>query len=328
MNWTSVLAVPRRNLVIAVDYDYTLCYGSSFPGRGTLRPLAAAIMSAWSLEGHTIILHTCRSGEALQEAMDHLRENDIPFHYVNENIPDMIALYGGDTRKVSCDLSFDDRSLPLGTPVDWEAFARLVHYHSKPKVLCIVGESGSGKSMAASYLADTYGVGLVQSRTTRPRRTPTEDGHTFVTDEEFDTYPEDHMLAVTNFGGWWMNDGVRAEGTREEWLTHRLAGPYHDYRYCCLTDDINYRSNTYVIDDSGYHYLKQKWGSQLSIVGVRIVRDEALRLQHVGKDRIARDKGKFFSGPDQFDKVITNNGTVEELYRQLDILASEYQIHI
>ena len=53
-------------------------------------------------------------------------------------------------------------------------------------IVLIVGESGSGKSTICDELTKRYGLKQVESYTTRPRRSEDEDGHTFVSDEEFD----------------------------------------------------------------------------------------------------------------------------------------------
>ena len=45
-------------------------------------------------------------------------------------------------------------------------------------IFCIVGPSGSGKTTLAKVLA-AKGYNVIQSYTTRPRRTPDEWGHTF-----------------------------------------------------------------------------------------------------------------------------------------------------
>ena len=52
-------------------------------------------------------------------------------------------------------------------------------------IVLIVGESGSGKSTICDELTKRYGLKQVKSYTTRPRRSEDEDGHTFISDEEF-----------------------------------------------------------------------------------------------------------------------------------------------
>lgn len=53
-----------------------------------------------------------------------------------------------------------------------------------PMKIMVVGRSGSGKDTLANILKDTYGYSQLYSTTTRPRRTPDEATHVFVTEEE------------------------------------------------------------------------------------------------------------------------------------------------
>ena len=47
-------------------------------------------------------------------------------------------------------------------------------------IFCLVGPSGSGKTTVAKAL-EKHGYNVIQSYTTRPRRSENEWGHTFVT---------------------------------------------------------------------------------------------------------------------------------------------------
>ena len=148
----------------------------------------------------------------------------------------------------------------------------------KPTIICIVGESGSGKTLIADYLDHRYGYEIIESRTTRPQRTPDEDGHTFVSQEEFDSYDKDEMIAFTTFGG---------------------------YNYCCLKKDVKDK-NTYVIDEHGLKYLKENFSRIYNIYSIRVHRDYHARVRAVGRDRVDRDKGKFTMDDKEFDWVIEN----------------------
>ena len=112
----------------------------------------------------------------------------------------------------------------------------------KPIILCIVGESGSGKTLVADYIAEMYGWQLIESRTTRPPRFEGEGGHTFVSDEEFDSYKMLDMIAYTTFG---------------------------TARYCCLKKDVHDRS-LYVIDEFGLYYLKTHFSDIYHIISLRL----------------------------------------------------------
>lgn len=56
----------------------------------------------------------------------------------------------------------------------------------KKKLLVLIGRSGSGKSSIASELHRSYGLKPVCSYTDRPMRFDGEDGHTFLSKEQFD----------------------------------------------------------------------------------------------------------------------------------------------
>ena len=47
----------------------------------------------------------------LEEAVNFCREHGLYFDAVNENIPEVVALYGGDSRKVCADVYIDDKSV-------------------------------------------------------------------------------------------------------------------------------------------------------------------------------------------------------------------------
>lgn len=69
---------------------------------------------------------------------------------------------------------------------------------NKP-LLLFVGQSGSGKTTAADYLETHKGYKQLQSYTTRPKRYEDEIGHTFITDEEFDSLKD--IVAYTEYNG-------------------------------------------------------------------------------------------------------------------------------
>ena len=53
-------------------------------------------------------------------------------------------------------------------------------------MLLIVGASGSGKTTIADKLSKMYGLKVLPSYTTRPKRNSQETDHTFVSKKEFD----------------------------------------------------------------------------------------------------------------------------------------------
>lgn len=148
------------------------------------------------------------------------------------------------------------------------------------EILCIVGESGSGKTMAQEYISQMYSIYLIESYTTRPRRTPDEKGHTFVNEEYFSTVKEEDMIAYTKFG---------------------------DFHYWCEKKNVEDK-NIYVIDEDGLNMLKKNFGKEYSIHSLKInTNNEQKRLRGISPERIARDEGRFVMTDKDFDFVINNN---------------------
>ena len=147
----------------------------------------------------------------------------------------------------------------------------------KPLILCITGKSGSGKTTLADWLENNLDAPTIQSRTDRKPRFKLERGHTFVSEEEFDSYNIDDMIALTTFGG---------------------------RRYCCLKEDIK-PLNTYVIDEKGILFLKEHHDDIYRIKTLYVHRQE--RLRRADYVRKQRDKTMFSFTPDDYDYVIDNN---------------------
>ena len=108
--------------ILAIDFDGVLSLGSrrdshglpidEWPGTG--RPNLPWI--EWFRQirlhhRHRLILNTCRTGQALENALEFCHQLDLEFDAVNENLPDRIVLFGDDCRKISADVTFDDRAI-------------------------------------------------------------------------------------------------------------------------------------------------------------------------------------------------------------------------
>ena len=57
-----------------------------------------------------IILWTCRTGEALEEAVEWCKKQGLEFDEVNANIPEAVALFGAESRKIYANLYIDDNA--------------------------------------------------------------------------------------------------------------------------------------------------------------------------------------------------------------------------
>ena len=178
----------------------------------------------------------------------------------------------------------------------------------KAKILAIVGKSGSGKTTAAEYIEQIYSIPMIQSYTDREPRHEGENGHIFVTKEEFDIFKHEDMIAFTNFG---------------------------DNRYCCLKKDVK-PVNTYVIDETGLLMLTQKFNNQYIINSVFIDSDYAIRedrLTNIFRDsveaftRLKRDKGKFNmfeTDTHIYDYILNNNSDIHSFNYDLDTIVQRF----
>ncbi len=96
--------------IIAVDFDGTLCY-SNWPALGEPNIDLIEFLKKWKANGNKLILWTCRAGEALERAVDWCHEQELSFDAINDNIPEIVELYGNNSRKITCDYYIDDRAL-------------------------------------------------------------------------------------------------------------------------------------------------------------------------------------------------------------------------
>lgn len=119
----------RQHLIIAIDFDGTIC-DVSFPEVGRMKPEADVYIRKLYHEGHHIVINTCRSGIHEGSAETFLRENQIPFHYINSNMPYLIEEYGQDCRKISADIYIDDKCL-MGLPDTWKEIYDIIQIRKK-----------------------------------------------------------------------------------------------------------------------------------------------------------------------------------------------------
>ena len=95
----------------AVDFDGTLTMTSEFPNIGVANIYLIDWLIGERNKGNKVILYTCRSGELLNEAIEFCNKRGLHFDAINENLPENIEKYGGDTRKIHADYYIDDRML-------------------------------------------------------------------------------------------------------------------------------------------------------------------------------------------------------------------------
>ena len=98
--------------IIAVDFDGTLCE-NCWPGIGAEKEPVTWYVKRRKDAGAKLILWTNRKGEQLEEAVRWCAERGITFDAVNENLPEIVKAFGGDTRTVYADDYLDDKMVPL-----------------------------------------------------------------------------------------------------------------------------------------------------------------------------------------------------------------------
>lgn len=99
----------RLRQVWAVDFDGTLCR-NAWPDIGEPNMELIEQLKMARQSGVAVILWTCREGEAQARAVLWCAGFGLFFDAVNRNVPERMAQYGADCRKVSADVYIDDRA--------------------------------------------------------------------------------------------------------------------------------------------------------------------------------------------------------------------------
>ena len=120
-------------------------------------------------------------------------------------------------------------------------------------IVLLVGRSGSGKSSVAQELEEHFGWKQLRSYTTRPKRSEDEDGHTFISDEEFDKLTG--LCAYTRFD---------------------------KHRYCATESQVN-EAKVYVIDPAGVDYFKNHYNGDKLIIPICLLADESTLYKRMRK---------------------------------------------
>ena len=114
-----------RSKIIAVDFDGTIVT-NKFPDIG--EPIESTIteLKREKANGTRLILWTCRTDERLQAAVEWCKSQGLEFEAVNENLPDIIEAFGGDTRKVFAHKYWDDRAREMPPQKSHGKYRRLL----------------------------------------------------------------------------------------------------------------------------------------------------------------------------------------------------------
>ena len=110
---------------IAIDFDGCLCEWA-WPDIGAphMDVINAAIREQNS--GTALILWTCRVGSLLESAVEWCGSYGLEFDAVNANLPERIAAYRNDCRKVNADEYWDDHAIRMGAGREYWRNAVLV----------------------------------------------------------------------------------------------------------------------------------------------------------------------------------------------------------
>ena len=103
------------NKVIAVDFDGTICR-AAWPEIGNANGGLIEWLKDCRRNGDKLILYTCREGKLLQAAVDWCKDRGLEFDAVNDNLPELVARYGDNPRKISADIYLDDRAIGVFYP--------------------------------------------------------------------------------------------------------------------------------------------------------------------------------------------------------------------
>lgn len=167
---------------------------------------------------------------------------------------------------------------------------------SADTILLLMGESGSGKTTIADILEECYGLTQIRSYTTRPKRTPDEDCHTFVTKEQFHSLKQ--RVSYTEFNG---------------------------YEYCCTQEQVQ-NNSVFVVDPSGINYFKSHYsGMKRPVVAYIRTKPETrfVRMVHRGdtteqaRERIKHDMSAFRDAESMADIIIDNDGDIADSVQKL-----------
>lgn len=106
---------PKPKKAIAIDFDGTLFTEDRYPAVG--EPIWPVIRAAIEEQkkGTALILNTLREGSLLGDAVKACSNFGLHFDAINENLPDRIAYWGNNPRKISATEYWDDRNKPLPT---------------------------------------------------------------------------------------------------------------------------------------------------------------------------------------------------------------------
>lgn len=109
-NAQEVALASKRRPIIAVDFDGTLCE-QAWPGIGPAKWETLWAVIAAKAAGARLILWTNRVGARLTEAVEWCRQHELEFDAINENLPETLAAFTTNPRKICADFYLDDKAV-------------------------------------------------------------------------------------------------------------------------------------------------------------------------------------------------------------------------
>ena len=98
--------------VYAVDFDGTLAE-TRFPEIIGPNRKMIALVKTLQAAGHKVILWTSRDNADLENAVEWCRQQGIIFDAVNEPLPEQMAKWKNNTRKIYADVYIDDKAMTV-----------------------------------------------------------------------------------------------------------------------------------------------------------------------------------------------------------------------
>ncbi|MBQ4433702.1 MAG: DUF2829 domain-containing protein [Victivallales bacterium] len=96
-------------MIFGIDFDGTIVE-NAWPEIGTPKQTVVDYIKQLQNIGHKWILITCRHDDYLNEALKWLEENNLYPDAVNDNLPEKIAEFNSNPRKVQADVYIDDHN--------------------------------------------------------------------------------------------------------------------------------------------------------------------------------------------------------------------------
>ena len=101
--------------IIPVDFEGTIVE-RRYPEIGPPNDEEIRTLIEEQKKGNRLILVTCRMGPLVDAAVDFCKSYGLTFDAVNDNLPDVIAGFGGNPRKVYADEYWEDRARVFDAP--------------------------------------------------------------------------------------------------------------------------------------------------------------------------------------------------------------------